>query len=547
MEKKPELIQPKPLRPLLIYNQFPRCYQNINQMTEQLAQIADMGFTAVWINPIQQVGQTSFDKTIGSHVETVKGSLYAMKDPQMIDRAFSTNKRNFNNDHDLKALHEYTATAHRLNLIPMFDLVLNHIASDADLILKHPQWFEGGSAFDSDVVNFNYHQKEEVVKDIIQFWKGYIDRYIDLGFQGIRIDAAKHIPTSVQKTLYEYFTQKCQAKYGSDFQPIIFAEIFLSPQDNLQEISRRLSGLGITHTTNNLHWARLTEDYRKEGHWNMPWLPIKEWFNTPLGQLGLLRQIGTRDNKILGGTIGFSGCHDAYSLYDGTWNFLAQSSVEKEFNYAPTINNYKNRVRDRKAELIKSVTPGEFLSHLKERLAAIAFTSDAGWYLLSGDEVGHPGRKWVFDFYSACGNRLSFHNAWGAQFDLRAFIKAVNTAIKMLPPVQDGFKVQHIVLDSWPGLMIVVRQSDAHLPDILAVNCTEKKMFLGEDFIVKLDQAIDRKLIESYQKKQLAQQIIFLGDISLQHITSKKMITLSDLSEIENKPYNESTTPKFSL
>jgi glycosidase len=83
---------------LRIYNQFPRCYIDINQMTLQLPSIAAMGFNVVWINPIQETGklkhplkQDPLGK--GKNTPYYRGSLYATRDIEKIDDDFSIDKK----------------------------------------------------------------------------------------------------------------------------------------------------------------------------------------------------------------------------------------------------------------------------------------------------------------------------------------------------------------------------------------------------------------------------------------------------------------------
>jgi alpha-amylase len=154
---------------LRLYNQFPRCYQNIDQMTLQLPQIAIMGFNAVWINPIQLTGTVEIEKHIGRTEEKtkVKKSLYAMTRTDVIDDAFSVAKNNFPyNPENIYALQQYTRTAHHWGLTPLFDLVLNHMAADSPLVAnpRTKNWFKPISAFDDDVIDFDYknHGKEIV-------------------------------------------------------------------------------------------------------------------------------------------------------------------------------------------------------------------------------------------------------------------------------------------------------------------------------------------------------------------------------------------------
>jgi alpha-amylase len=172
---------------LRIYNQFPRCYRDINEMASQLPSIAAMGFNVVWINPIQETGkekhplkQDPLGK--GENAYAYSGSLYATRDTEKIDDAFSTNKpgNQKNNRHDMEALKNYTQTAKNCGLTPIFDLVLNQVAIDAEIYLKHKEWFIHPSHhFGPFCCDFNYAYSDPTVfSEIIQFLKTEICKYI---------------------------------------------------------------------------------------------------------------------------------------------------------------------------------------------------------------------------------------------------------------------------------------------------------------------------------------------------------------------------------
>ena len=141
---------------LRLYNQFPRNYANIGVMTKQLAEIAAMGFNAVWVNPLYETGESK-KKLCGlnnknKHIlslsdSTQSGSLYAMKDNSLINSSFSE-YLNLSADErkplDIESLKKYTAEAANHGLTPIFDLVLKHVAIDSPLV-AHPDtahWFK---------------------------------------------------------------------------------------------------------------------------------------------------------------------------------------------------------------------------------------------------------------------------------------------------------------------------------------------------------------------------------------------------------------------
>ncbi len=85
---------------LRCYNMFPTHFENIQAMTAYLPKLQEMGFNAVWLNPIQLTGQSPMvsGDPITSHSQKVKGSLYAMADCDLIDPRFSVVKRDEDGD-----------------------------------------------------------------------------------------------------------------------------------------------------------------------------------------------------------------------------------------------------------------------------------------------------------------------------------------------------------------------------------------------------------------------------------------------------------------
>lgn len=489
-----------PNRILRIYNQFPRCYVDINEMTSQLPHIAAMGFNVVWINPVQETGkekhplrQDPLNK--GSDNYFYSGSLYATRDTDKIDDDFSVDKKN-NSKHnieDINAIKNYTETATRFGITPIFDLVLNQVAIDAEIYNQQKNWFIYPSRhFGKFCCDFNYdHPDENIRKAIMDFLKQEIRKYIvDFGFLGVRVDAAKHLPLDVQREIYNYIFELCKSNHNAN--PIIYAEVIAGPEE-LKQLTESMQDLGITHVMNSLFHERFTQDYRMinkesfspnygKGYWETG---LKGDKNVLYG-LWLLRTIvRQKDGNTLGGTIGFSGSHDYSSLYDAALYDQARSEVEKLEEYRYNIKQLRKKI-DSQIDVLKTKPLTQQEQYLREKIASIAFTSDAGWYLLSGDEFGYPGRKWVFDFYHPCRDNLSFENHWGGQFDLSAFVAGVNRILANLPTPHISYWVQHLVLEKKPELMIVIRHNgDGYLQsaEIVIVNLSNRIIELSREDI----------------------------------------------------------------
>ena len=105
----------------------------------------------------------------------------------------------------------------------MFDFVANHVSDDCPLITDHPHRFKPANQPPfGDCAAFDYDRSGDEI--IEQLWKPYLTRFIKTyGFMGVRIDAAKFIPSHILKYLCELIYDLATEKYERP--PIIMAEI----------------------------------------------------------------------------------------------------------------------------------------------------------------------------------------------------------------------------------------------------------------------------------------------------------------------------------
>lgn len=87
------------------YNLFPSYFKNIQEMTEYLDYLAELNVNVVWLNPIQFSSQLKLEKAdmLTAQNQDLKGSLYAMIDPTLIDPRFSMVQRDEDGDMALTA------------------------------------------------------------------------------------------------------------------------------------------------------------------------------------------------------------------------------------------------------------------------------------------------------------------------------------------------------------------------------------------------------------------------------------------------------------
>lgn len=180
-----------------IYNLFPLLAGRLNQWKPHLERAAHMGFDWIFVNPVQQTGQS--------------GSLYSIKDYFALNPKLLAEKGGATPEAQMKAV---VAEAEKLGLSMMVDLVINHCAYDSALLKQHPEWFakkNGQIAHPSCV-----HDGQEVVwHDLARFDHAHtsdreglyryclktVEYLLELGFKGLRCDAAYQLPSDFWRRL----------------------------------------------------------------------------------------------------------------------------------------------------------------------------------------------------------------------------------------------------------------------------------------------------------------------------------------------------------
>lgn len=183
------------MKPLYIYNLFPKLYKNIKVWEKEVPKIADMGFNTIYINPL--------------HYPGFSGSIYAPKDYYQYNPQFFSpeEKEDVQIEKFIKICTEY-------NIDVVIDLVVNHTSIDSVLIEKHKNWYilnDGEIKNPGAWENGNYIEWGDLAElniekspDKENLWQYLLDlcRYLlNLGFKGFRCDAAYQVPDDFWKFL----------------------------------------------------------------------------------------------------------------------------------------------------------------------------------------------------------------------------------------------------------------------------------------------------------------------------------------------------------
>lgn len=239
----------KKIRKMVIYNLFPLLAGKFTEWEKHFPRIVGMGFTWIFVNPIQRTGSS--------------GSIYSIADyfdfnPVLVDQKSKKPVR--------EQVKNAIDTAEKMGLKMMVDLVINHCSVDSDLIKSHPEWFlweakgkvshpfaneNGKRVVWKDLARFD-HRNTGDKEGLYQFFLGIVKFLAELGFKGFRCDAAYQIPRS----LWERLIRETKKTYPD---LLFFAETLGTTPDQ----TRKTASGGFDYIFNSSKW------WDFNGHWLM--------------------------------------------------------------------------------------------------------------------------------------------------------------------------------------------------------------------------------------------------------------------------------------
>ncbi len=251
--------------------------------------------------------------------------------------------------------------------------------------------------------------------------------------------------------------------------------------------------IGFSHIMNSIYWADASGFARRK-HTNYDWVRREI---TTKNALVLRNYLGT---QFIGGTIGFSGNHDHLPLATDCYRRLKGI---KEGQY---LGSFPEIIPDsQEYQTLKLM--------MKEKIAIAALGSDAGYYILCGDEYGDLVPKEIFTL----PNGQPIYNLpisspdqshWEGKFDLTKFIFNINKLLDKMSAPDQHYWVEFVYLDETPNIFVAIRHN-------------------GLPFEEKIDVAtIDMQTDEIVNLTEQQMQMIL--DISSSRI--KKAIRLTDAS-----------------
>lgn len=239
-----EVIAAKKGSGMIIYNLFPLLAGKFTEWEGHLSRAAEMGFTWVFVNPIQLPGAS--------------GSIYSIKDYFSFNLLLVDLK---SGKLPLDHVKDVTKAAGKLGLKMMVDLVINHCAIDSDLIKSHPEWFvwaakgrishpfadkNGKKVVWKDLAQFD-HKNTKDKEGLFRFFLDVVRFLAELGFKGFRCDAAYQIPTS----LWERLIKEARRTHPD---LLFFAETLGTTPD----LTRKTASAGFDYIFNSSKWWDFT-------------------------------------------------------------------------------------------------------------------------------------------------------------------------------------------------------------------------------------------------------------------------------------------------
>ncbi|MEE8380852.1 MAG: alpha-amylase family glycosyl hydrolase, partial [Thermodesulfobacteriota bacterium] len=239
---------------MIIYNLFPLLAGKFTEWEGHLMRASDMGFNWVFVNPIHCPGSS--------------GSLYSIKDYFSLNTLMVDQESKKTPQEQIK---ETNKTAEKLGLKMMVDLVINHCATDSDLIRRQPEWFQrekngrvvnpfcdedGKKVVWKDLAKFDFRNTKDQ-EGLFKYFFKVVEFLINLGFKGFRCDAAYQIPVSFWKRLIS----ETKTQYPD---VLFFAETLGCTADQ----TRKTAGAGFDYIFNSSKWWDFHSHWLME-HYNL--------------------------------------------------------------------------------------------------------------------------------------------------------------------------------------------------------------------------------------------------------------------------------------
>ncbi len=464
---------------LRCYNMYPRQYDDLTTMRDDIGRIKDMGFNAVWVNPLNEVGEipqpdwtkyNADNNLLPEADKTVKHSLYATTNPYQINPEFAPKGID-----SQQAVKDFTKAARDADMAALCDVAFSHIALDSPYVTskKTAHWFERDengkpvrqginakgevTAFDddgninpkmvwADIAKFDYSNLETRQEIIEQFWQPYMDHLVDQGFTGMRVDSVAQNNPDVLEEVLRYFKQRVEKVHGiAADDVIILGETLGQKLEDYQKTTQ------LSHAYSSAFWIPGTRHSVADAHdkdapnfWKTQHENDANWLTADMREME--NTLLSHDNGLIrGGAIGYAGSHDEQPIVN---DFIAKGYTldVKEFkqpdNSKKLIDLTSNAIHYPKAspaeeetikyrskdDLLKLIDTDKAERAMREKMAQTMLTPNGGYFLFAGDEYMQAGYRSVFDN----------HQRGTGMADLTRYVTDINRMTAELPAIKQG-------------------------------------------------------------------------------------------------------------
>jgi hypothetical protein len=433
----------------------------LQAMIDAIPDIAAMGFTHVWLNPIFEVGiatksdengKETFVRRDGVTVNgkknnnvPVTGSIYAATWREDQEGNFYLFQELLKHEpgntweekqkSGMKKLQILIDTIRQFNMVPAFDFVSNHIASQSSCIQNAELRVSDGnggtvSIFQdhphplyNDVHGFRYGTREQALAVFRLFWQGKIEKLFALGFCGVRVDCVAYADTEIQKIATRYISKRLSELGIPKSEQLIFGELVSGAESSPQFLEAH--GLfnmvvgedraAYTCFMNGVNWAIPTSLCDEQ-------VPLcckaHEHFVQEIVRKEVMLSFGISADMPFGstGTISPSSVHDGNPLGVIIWEKRGYHTYR-----------YPN--------------DAEFMHDGREKFLMSAISGKRGWFCQSGDQYldmrdksptfaylvtnpyAKPNEPYILEYL------FEDYKDFAPKFDLREYIKGVNELI----------------------------------------------------------------------------------------------------------------------
>lgn len=503
---------------LRCYNMFPRQYDDLEAMAQDVPRIAKMGFNAVWVNPLAQPGkieQPDWSQYQGNFLlpsatlPEKTGSIYSQYDLNALNPEFSKSKGAPDQERDDAAIRKLTGNIGKHHMAALCDVAFSHIALDSPLVagtagivdahgapIDTTRWFKhydtganqgkpvrhgvgpdnqvSSSPEDpgkphtkmvwADIAMFNYDDPQ-IRKEIIDhLWKPYMDRLAGLGFTGMRVDSISQNNSQVLQEAIGYFKEKVCAAHPRT-RP---EQIFILGETLGQSIDEYKRTDLLTHAYSSAFWTpTMQEDPAKAtAFWEAQHAGGSNFLSHEMGRMEaeVIRGMADRSSpKMVGGAIGYPGSHDEQPI--------TLDCVKPGYR----IDYAKHEVTGPDG-LIRPVTPQNITEYvdvphaeraMREKMAQTMLIPNGGYFLFAGDEYAQIGPRSVF----------SDHTKAMPLVDLSEYVADINRITANLTPPQPGAWATRRCIEN-PDLAVIERHPYGGLngiTDLIVLNISPDK------------------------------------------------------------------------